>query len=93
MLFYVAFLLLLSFVCIIAQDYHVIKFGAKGDGVTDDSGAVRAAFAAANNTQGGRVIFDAGYTFLTGSFVIGSNTILDARGVILGSTDPECYTW
>jgi len=80
----------LIFICsiihlIFSQDYHVINFNATGDGKTDDTLAVRAAFAAAENTNGGRVIFDAGYTFLTGAFNASSNTIIDVRGVVLAS--------
>ena len=75
----------------LAQDYNVTTFGAVGDGKTDDTNAIRAAFTAANNSNGGRVIFDVGSTFLTGSFVMSNNTILDVRGTILGTTAPEKY--
>uniref|UniRef100_A0A914BUG1 Pectate lyase superfamily protein domain-containing protein n=1 Tax=Acrobeloides nanus TaxID=290746 RepID=A0A914BUG1_9BILA len=83
------FLFLLPFIK--AQDYNVINFGAVGDGNTDDTQAVRAAMAAANHSHGGRVIFDAGYTFLTGCFNISSNVILDVRGKILGSINASNY--
>jgi exo-poly-alpha-galacturonosidase len=82
-------LIILIFHHILAQDYNVTTFGAVGDGKTDDTNAIRAAFSAANN--GGRVIFDVGSTFLTGSFVMSNNTILDVRGTILGTTLPEKY--
>ena len=89
---------LVSFLCIslyfqplLTQDYHVKNFNATGDGKADDTNAVRAAVAAAANSQGGRVIFDAGYTFLTGAFNISSNVILDIRGNILGSNLTDHY--
>lgn len=74
-----------------AQDYNVRDFGAKGDGTSDDTDAVRKALASANNTNGGRVIFDSGYTFLTGCFNVTSNVILDVKGTILGSVNSSDY--
>ena len=81
--------LLLVLPSVTGQDYHVKDFNATGDGVTDDTNAVRAALLAAANTNGGRVIFDDGYKFLTGSFNVTSNVILDVRGVILASQVPD----
>lgn len=75
------------------QNYRVLDFGAKGDGTTDDTKAVRAALAAANKTNGGRVVFDSGSTFLTGAFNVTSNVILDIRGKILASTNNANYAW
>lgn len=74
-----------------AQDYHVLKFGAVGDGKTDDTRAVRSALAAAAASNGGRVIFDSGFTFLTGGFNITDNVILDVRGKILASLNASDY--
>ena len=74
-----------------AQTYSVLQFGAVGDGKTNDTKAIRDTLAAAANSNGGRVIFDAGYTFLTGGFNVTSNVILDVRGTILGSRDYRDY--
>jgi polygalacturonase len=88
-----SFLIILTSWCILtfSQEYHVKDFGAIGDGKTDDTNAVRAAVAAAASTNGGRVIFDVGYTFLTGCFNASSNIILDIRGTILGSNLSDHY--
>ena len=75
----------------LTQVYPVIDFNATGNGIADDTNAVRAAVAAAINSNGGRVVFDAGYTFLTGCFNISSNFILDIRGTILGSQNSDHY--
>lgn len=66
-------------------------FNATGDGIADDTNAVRSALSAAKNSHGGRVIFDVGYTFLTGCFQVSSNVILDVRGTILGSNSSDDY--
>lgn len=83
--------LFLSFYQISAQTYSVLQFGAIGDGKTDDTKAVRATFAAANNSNGGIVVFDVGYTFLTGCFNVTSNVILDVRGTILATNNSNDF--
>ena len=40
--------------------FPVTQFGAKGDGKTDDTDAVKQAFAAAKNAKGGTVTLPAG---------------------------------
>jgi polygalacturonase len=77
---------------ILSQDYRVIDFGAIGNGIANDTRAVRAALAAAaNKTNGGRVIFDVNHTFLTGCFNVSSNIILDIQGKILTSNLTSDY--
>ena len=74
-----------------AQTYKVSAFGGVGDGVHDDTQAVRSAVAAVQNHGYGHVIFDAGKTFLTGAFNLTSNTYLDIQGTILASTNNSLY--
>ncbi len=59
------------------MDYDVTKFGALGDGRTDDTGAVRAAVAAAG--AGGVVLFPPG-TFRVGSIEWSQNVTLRGAG-------------
>uniref|UniRef100_A0A914E969 Pectate lyase superfamily protein domain-containing protein n=1 Tax=Acrobeloides nanus TaxID=290746 RepID=A0A914E969_9BILA len=86
---------LILFVCFVdlisTQEYNVRDFGAIGDGVTNDTKAVRDAWAAAAKTNGGRVIFDAGYNFLTAPFNLTTNGILDVRGTITASRNRSDY--
>ena len=70
-----------------AGPFDVTKFGAAGDNHTDDTAAVRAAFAAAASAGGGRVVFPGGpKTFLTGPFNISSHTevVIESGATILG---------
>ena len=54
--------------------FDVTTYGAKGDNTTDDTAAVRAAFAAARSAGGGTVLFPMGKTILTGPMNVSSHT-------------------
>eukprot|EP00041_Stephanoeca_diplocostata_P013141 m.227352 g.227352 ORF g.227352 m.227352 type:complete len:435 (+) comp19235_c0_seq1:177-1481(+) len=68
--------------------YDVKAFGAKGDGATFDTNAVRAAAAALAKNGYGTLLFPSNGTYLTGSFNISSNAVVEIEtgARVLGST-------
>jgi hypothetical protein len=64
--------------------FNVMDFGARGDNVTDDSGALRGALNAADRNGGGVVYFPAGAYRLNGWFLIPKRVVL--RGEAQGLT-------
>ena len=77
---------LLSTVAVTAWSvYDVMQFGAVGDGVTSDTAAIRAALEAARVAGGATVVLPSGYTFLSGSVNVSSNTELRVEGTFLAS--------
>ncbi len=54
--------------------FNVMNFGAKGDGSTDDTAAVKAALAQARNSGGGTVYLPAGNYLVSGKLSIPANT-------------------
>ena len=72
--------------------FPITRFGAIGDGVTDCTGAIAAAVAAAVAVGGGRVLIPEG-TFLTGAIRLKSRVELHlvAGATLLFSTDPHQY--
>ncbi|SDL29242.1 Polygalacturonase [Catalinimonas alkaloidigena] len=80
-----ACLFLLLFGCpAVAQTFDVRKYGAKGDGTTNDRQAIQRAIDACQGT-GGTVLLKNG-TFLTGQLVLGSRMTLhiDTTATLLG---------
>ena len=71
--------------CSAAAEFNVMTYGAVGDGVADDTTAVRATLAAAAAVNGGTVLFPAGHTFSTGAFNLTSNIDLMVAGTIRAS--------
>ncbi len=55
--------------------YDVVRYGAKGDGVTKDTAAIQRAVDAAARS-GGTVVLPAGKTFLSGTIVLKDNVTL-----------------
>src|SRR5690348_2721304 len=58
-----------------ARIYNIRDFGAKGDAVSLDTGALQAAIDACNRDQGGTVVVPAG-TFVIGTVEMKSNVTL-----------------
>lgn len=56
--------------------YNVMKYGAKGDGRTDDARAIQKAIDQCSQKGGGQVVFPTGHTFLSGPLEIKSNVEL-----------------
>lgn len=81
--------------CVTQNVYNVLDYGAKGDGKTLDTKAIRAAIAAMySDTQGngGTLLFPAKYTFFTGPMNITSNnTLFLVEGNIQGVYDSTDY--
>ncbi|HEX8137003.1 MAG TPA: glycoside hydrolase family 28 protein [Pyrinomonadaceae bacterium] len=75
-----------------ARDFKITDYGARGDGQTDNTDAIRKAIAACNSAGGGRVVVPRG-TFLTGAIHLKSNVNLHvSEGATLKfSTDPAKY--
>jgi hypothetical protein len=82
----VAMLLAVSLSTASPAEYNVMNFGAKGDGVTDDSAAVNLAITAANKV-GGTVYFPAGtyYVHPTGALDAGSGVSLNRFAIPAGT--------
>ncbi|MDE3179894.1 MAG: right-handed parallel beta-helix repeat-containing protein [Acidobacteriota bacterium] len=75
-----------------ARTYNICDFGAKGDGKTLDTAAVRAAIDACHKDRGGTVLVPAG-VFVIGTVEMKSNVTLQiaADGTLLGSADGKQY--
>jgi len=64
--------------------FNIRKFGAVGDGKSNDAPAIQAAIDAATENGGGTVLVPAGATYLSGSIVLKSNVELHVeRGATL----------
>ena len=72
--------------------YDVTRFGAKGDGVTDDAAAIQKAIDQAAG-QGGTVVFPAGKTFLAGPVRLrgGVEYRLEPGAVLKANPDEGVY--
>lgn len=84
--------------CLIAiassgQDYDICRFGAKGDGITNNTQFIQQALDSCSLT-GGRVVVPAG-NFVTATLFLKSNTTLylSSGATLLGSTDIRQYPY
>lgn len=67
--------------------FSVRDYGAAGDGVTNDSAAVRAAIAAVTAAGGGTLLLPAPYVFRCGAITLTSHTVMAIEGTFLASDD------
>ncbi len=74
--------------------FNISKFGAKGDGKTNDAIAIQHAIDACAQNGGGTVLVPGSHTYLSGPFVLKSNVhfYLEAGAVIKASSDEKLYT-
>ena len=84
--------LLLAASCCNTGIYDVTRFGAKGDGTTDDAAAVQKAVDRAAE-RGGTVVFPAGKTFLCGPVRLrgGVEYRLEPKAVLKANPDESVY--
>ncbi|XP_008782487.1 polygalacturonase At1g48100 [Phoenix dactylifera] len=74
--------------------FDVLDFGAKGDGITDDTKAFQAAWAAACKVEASKIIVPSKYEFLVGPISFdgpncGDNIVFELDGEIIAPTDPK----
>lgn len=74
--------------------FNIKKFGATGDGKTNDAIAIQKAIDACSKNGGGLVLIPAPYTFISGPIELKSNIDfhVEAGAVIKASSDEKLYT-
>ncbi|KAK8923537.1 Polygalacturonase [Platanthera zijinensis] len=77
--------------------YNVLEFGAKGDGMTDDTKAFEAAWAAACQVEASTVKIPSDYSFLVGPISFAGpycqpNIIFQLDGMIVAPTNPKIWS-
>ncbi|WOK98520.1 hypothetical protein Cni_G07232 [Canna indica] len=80
-----------------AATFDVIDFGANGDGVTDDTKAFEAAWAAACKVEGSTMVVPAQYEFLVGPISFSGpycqpNIVFQLDGTIIAPTDAKSWS-
>ena len=91
----IAVILLMFITVVNAQGIHnVMKFGAKGDGITDDAKSIQRAIDACSKAGGGIVMLPASHTIMAGPFNLKSNIDFHNEVVakLLANPDEKIYT-
>lgn len=72
--------------------FNIMKYGAKGDGKTDDTDSIQQTIDTCHQNGGGTVFIPKG-TFMIGTLVLKDNVTLylSAGGILLGSSNLEDY--
>lgn len=75
------------------NEYVVTKYGATGDGKTDDAAAIQRAIDECGENGGGRVTLPAGKVFMSGPLHLASNVelYLEPNSVLLANPDESLY--
>ena len=86
------FCLILSCATLIAADFDVRKYGAKGDGTTKNTVAIQKAIDACTKAGGGRVVLTDG-VYLSGPIQLkdGVNLYIDGTAKLLASPDMDDF--
>ncbi|GAL80630.1 polygalacturonase [Algibacter lectus] len=79
---------------IVAKDYNVLNYGAKGDGVSLDTKAVQNAIDLCSKEGGGKVIIPSSKTVVIGTIYLKDYVTLHIENgaTLLGSSNYEDYT-
>ncbi|MCK0188953.1 glycoside hydrolase family 28 protein [Arenibacter sp. F20364] len=79
---------------LLAKDFNVLDYGAKGDGTTLDTRAVQSAIDACTQNGGGRVLIPSGKTVLIGTIYLKDYVTLHLENgaVLLGSPNYSDYS-
>ncbi len=77
-----------------AKDYNIAEFGAKGDGVTDNSAIIQSIIDRCSAEGGGTVVFPSDNVFMSGPLEMKSNVTLhlEPNSTLLANPDESIYT-